>query len=159
MHGVYPGSFDPITKGHLDIIRRAAGLCQQLTIGIGRNSRKAGLFSEAERIGFIEEGLADLENVEVRVFSGLIVDFAHELGAEVLVRGLRNGGDFEFEMALAVTNRSLVHGIETLFLVASPEYAFVSSSLIKEIVRHGGDATRYVSAAVQAGLRQKLANS
>lgn len=158
MHGVYPGSFDPITNGHLDVIRRAAGLCSRLTIGIGRNSRKVGLFNEAERVAFIEEGLADLKNVEVRGFSGLIVDFAHELGANVLVRGLRNSADFEFEMALAVTNRSLLHGIETLFLVASPEYAFVSSSLIKEIVRHGGDATRYVSPTVQAALRQRLAD-
>ncbi len=155
MHALYPGSFDPVTRGHLDLIGRAAGMFGKLTVAIGRNSRKGGVFSEDERIALLEAACARWENVTIGSFTGLIVDHALKIGADVLVRGLRNCSDFEFEATMAVTNRAL-KGVETVFLTADPRYAYTSSTLVKEIVTHGGDASAYVPEDVHRALRAKL---
>lgn len=140
---LYAGSFDPVTNGHLDIVRRGAALFDELVVAVGNNPAKRYLFALAERVALVERAVGDLPNVVVRPFEGLLVAAAAEHDARVLLRGLRGGADFDVEMTYALANRDLT-GVETMFLVADPANVFVSSSIVKEIAKGGGDVARYV---------------
>ena len=142
---VYPGSFDPVTLGHLDVICRAAGLVDRLIIGVLKNTNKNALFSEEERVEMIRTLTKDLPNVEVDSFHGLTVDYAREKGARFLVRGLRAVTDFEYELQMAQTNHKIAPDIDTLFFTTSVEYAYVSSSIVKEVASYGGDIRGFVA--------------
>lgn len=135
---VYPGSFDPITNGHLDIISRSSRLFDTVYVAILVNSSKSPMFSLQERTDFITQATKDLPNVKVISFSGLLVDLLQQLGANVIVKGLRAVSDFEYEMQMALMNNKLSKDIETLFMMTSQEYSFLSSSLVKEVARHRG---------------------
>ncbi|WP_291122077.1 pantetheine-phosphate adenylyltransferase [Empedobacter sp. UBA7620] len=136
---VFPGSFDPITLGHLDIIERAVPLFDKIIVAIGTNSSKNYMFSLEQRIKFIEDSVATFENVEVMAYKGLTVDFCDEVNAQFILRGLRNPADFEFEKAIAHTNRAITnHNIETIFLLTSSGKAYISSSIVRDVMRNGG---------------------
>lgn len=135
---VYPGSFDPCTNGHLDIISRASKLFDRVTVAVLVNSSKSPLFSAEERVELIKRVTGHLSNVEVTCFSGLLVDFLNETGADFVLKGLRAVSDFEYEFQMALTNRKLSSNFETLFMPTSTEYMFLSSSVVKEIARYGG---------------------
>jgi pantetheine-phosphate adenylyltransferase len=150
---LYPGSFDPLTNGHLDILSRARRLADRVVVAILENDEKTPLFSVAERIEMIREIVGDDGSTPVRSFSGLLVDFAREVGATLIVRGLRAVSDYEYELQMALMNRRLNPGIETVFLMAKEEYSYVSSRLVKEVARLGGDLTGVVPESV----RQRLA--
>ncbi|MBP1607554.1 MAG: pantetheine-phosphate adenylyltransferase, partial [Acidobacteria bacterium] len=152
---IYPGSFDPLTNGHVDIITRGARLFDQIVVGLLNNPEKAPLFSVEEREGIIREVFADLGNVEVDVFHGLLVDYARRRRASVIVRGLRAISDFEYEMQMALMNRRLSPDIETVFMMPAETYTYVSSRLVKEIFSLGGDVSGLVPAVVESRLRQK----
>ena len=152
---IYPGSFDPLTNGHVDIITRGARLFDQIVVGLLNNPDKAPLFSVEEREGIIREVFADLGNVEVDVFHGLLVDYARRRRASVIVRGLRAISDFEYEMQMALMNRRLSPDIETVFMMPAETYTYVSSRLVKEIFSLGGDVSGLVPAVVESRLRQK----
>lgn len=138
--GVFPGSFDPITLGHYDIIERAAPLFDKLIIAIGQNSQKKYMFPLEKRMEFIKEATKHFPNVEVDHFEGLTVDYCLQKNAHFILRGLRNPGDFEFEKAIAHTNRTLTHKkLETIFLLTSSGKSFISSSIVREIITHGGE--------------------
>lgn len=134
-HAVYVGSFDPLTLGHLDIVRRAACVFQRVTLGIGINPDKASLFSPAERVGLCEAALAELTNVDVRTFDGLAVEFVRQCGSRILLRGVRTLTDIDAEFTMSLTNRVLDEQIESVFLMSGERYAHISSSLIKQIAR------------------------
>ena len=147
---IFPGSFDPVTLGHLDIIRRGVSLFDELIIAIGVNAEKKYMFSLEERMAFIAAAFGDEPKIRVLSYSGLTIDFCKEVEADFILRGLRNSGDFEFEKAIAHTNRKL-SGIETVFLLTSPENAHISSSIVRDVIRNGGDYTVLVPAAVKIG--------
>ena len=153
---VYPGSFDPVTNGHLDVIERAAELFQEVVVAVAVNSSKAPLFTNGERVEMLGEVCAHLGNVRAAAFSGLLVEFAAEQGASVVVKGLRAVSDFEYELQQALMNRILKSGIETVFFMTSPENLFLSSSMVKEIARLGGDVSPFVPAQVRARLEAKF---
>ncbi|AKP65572.1 phosphopantetheine adenylyltransferase [Levilactobacillus koreensis JCM 16448] len=153
---VFPGSFDPLTNGHLDLIARASRMFDQLVIAVGQNTSKQGVFSPAERVAFIEASVATLPNVSVQIESGLTVAFMREIHATVLVRGLRNSVDFEYEQGIAGMNRALDANIDTVCLMADPQYQFVSSSLLREVARFGGDLTKLVPPVVAHALTARL---
>ncbi|CAN5142037.1 pantetheine-phosphate adenylyltransferase [soil metagenome] len=158
VHVVCPGSFDPVTHGHLDVIRRASTTFDRVTVACMRNmSKRGGLFDLDERLAMLEEVTADLPNVELAVFKGLLVDFAHEHAIDVIIKGLRAVSDFEYELQMAQMNRS-IGGIETIFLSANPEHSFLSSSLVKEVARFGGDISDFVPAPVAKRLIDKYAS-
>ena len=144
---VFPGTFDPITNGHLDVIRRGAKLFDELIVAVGDNPEKPALLEKDRRARIAAEATADMPNVRVETYSGLTVDFAARVGPTVILRGIRNVADLQFEYQVALTNR-LVAGIETLFIVTATEHAFISSSLIRQIARMGGDVSAMVPAAV-----------
>lgn len=151
-----PGSYDPVTAGHVDVIRRAAALHDDVVVAVLHNPAKAGTFSVQERIDFIEGELSDCDNVRVEPFADmLLVDVCAELGAPVVVKGLRGGTDFSYELPMAHMNRHLT-GLETVFLPGDPRYGHVSSSLVKEVARFGGDVTGLVSDAVRDALVERL---
>ena len=154
---MYPGTFDPITRGHEDIVRRCARLFDHVVVAVASSPRKAPLFSLDERVALVEEVLAGLDNVTVTGYAGLTVEFAreHELGA--IVRGLRAVSDFEFEFQLATMNRHLAEDIETVFLTPTEQYNFVSSSLVREVAEHGGDVSKFVHPHVEACLQSVYA--
>lgn len=141
---IYPGSFDPVTLGHLDIIKRAAALADHLIVGVLNNSTKTPLFSVDERVNMIKEVTKDLSNVEVLSYSGLLVDFAREHDVQVIVRGLRAVTDFEYELALSQTNHVANPNVDTIFLNTSLQYAYLSSSIVKEMAMYGGDISKFV---------------
>jgi pantetheine-phosphate adenylyltransferase len=141
---VYPGSFDPATNGHLDIIKRSAKLVDKLIVGVLHNSSKNPLFSIEERVELLKTLTKDLDNVEVDSFSGLLVDFLKEKNAEIIVRGFRAVSDFEYELQIAQTNYSLDNNIETICLITRVEYSFLSASIVKEIAMYGGDISKMV---------------
>lgn len=145
---IFPGSFDPLTLGHYDIIKRGVTLFDELVIGIGINSDKRYMFSLEERKRFIEETFQDEPKIKVMTYEGLTVDFCKEISADFILRGLRNPADFEFEKAIAHTNRHLSE-IETVFLLTSSGKSYISSSIVREVIRHGGDYTKLVPAAVR----------
>lgn len=149
---LYPGTFDPITNGHIDIVQRAAKLFDQVIVAIASNSKKKPRFSLEERITLAEEVLSDCPNVTVKGFEILLVDFAKQENASVLMRGLRAVSDFEYEFQLASMNRNLAPEIESVFLMPADEYSFISSSLVKEVAALGGDVTKFVHPLVNDAL-------
>jgi len=151
---VFPGTFDPVTNGHLDVIQRGRGLFDELIVAVGDNPDKPALFTQAERADLIRRLLADLPNVRVATFTGLTVDYAASIGAAVILRGIRNISDLQFEFQIALTNRA-VAGVETVFIMTSTEFAFTSSSLIKQIAAMGGDVSALVPPAVVEAMRAK----
>jgi pantetheine-phosphate adenylyltransferase len=160
--GIYPGTFDPITNGHTDIIRRAAKLVDRLIIGVARNDGKGPLFATDERVEIVRDEIAHMddgaaERIEVRPFDTLLVHFAEAVGASVIVRGLRAVSDFEYEIQMANMNASLNPQIETLFLMASDRYQFIASRLVKEIGALGGDISHFVSPRVAQRLAERFA--
>jgi len=145
---IFPGSFDPITLGHYDIIKRGVKLFDEIIVAIGVNSNKKYMFSLKERQQFIERTFSDEPKVKVLTYSGLTVDFCKEIGVEFILRGLRNPADFEFEKAIAHTNRNLAP-IETIFLLTSAETSFIASSIVRDVIRNNGDFTKLVPSAVK----------
>jgi pantetheine-phosphate adenylyltransferase len=156
---VYPGSFDPITNGHLDVIERAAHLFDRVIVAVAHNPEKSPMFTLAERVALARGAVRNLQNVDVEEFDGLLVSYAREHGATVLVRGLRAVADFEFEFQMALMNRRLDATVETIFLMPKDEYTFISSRLVKEIAGLGGDVSAFVPPDVQRALKQKRAAS
>lgn len=154
---IYPGSFDPLTNGHLDVVRRAAKLFDRIVIAVAENESKQPLFTLAERVALVKKAVAHLPNVQTDSFNGLLVDYARQRKAKAIVRGLRAVSDFEFEFQLALMNRKLDENIETIFMMPKDTYTFLSSRIVKEIARLGGDVSAFVPANVQAALLQKLA--
>lgn len=156
---VCPGSYDPLTLGHLDVITRAAGMFDQLIVAVVNASvrKSRSLFDAEERIGFIERATAHLENVTVEPFSTLVVDFARERGAKAIVKGLRAISDFEYELEMNQLNRNLAPDVESIYLMASPQYSFLSSSGVKEIATFGGDVSDLVPEEVARRLQEALA--
>ncbi|AVJ55000.1 pantetheine-phosphate adenylyltransferase [Idiomarina sp. OT37-5b] len=155
---IYPGTFDPITNGHYDLIERAAKLFRHVVVGIAENPSKKPLFSLQERVILAQQVTETLDNVSVVGFSGLLVNFAKEQEATVLVRGLRAVSDFEYEFQLANMNRRLFPDLESVFLTPAEENSFISSTLVKEVALHGGDVTGFVDNRVADALKQKFAN-
>ena len=153
---IYPGSFDPPTNGHLDIVERSAQLFDRVVIGVGRNLAKKTLFSADERIQLMREACARYPNVEVRSFDGLQVDFARSCGARFIVRGIRALSDFEFEFEMANMNRTLASGIEMVYLMTAPEYLFISASRVKELAAFGAPIDRFVPPNVAKRLKAHL---
>jgi pantetheine-phosphate adenylyltransferase len=153
---IYPGSFDPITNGHLDVIARGARLADRLIVAILRNESKQALFSLAERVSMLEQVLGGYENVEVDSFDGLLVDYAARRGATVILRGIRAISDYEYELQMALMNRRLHSEIETVFLMAGEAYSFISSRLVKEVIRLGGNISGLVPPAVETRLKERF---
>jgi len=155
---IVPGTFDPVTSGHLDVIERAATLFDELIVGVAFSKAKNGgpLFPVGERVAFIEQATAHLPNVSVQAFDTLLIDFAHEVGASVAVKGLRAMTDFEREFQMAALNWRLDSKIETMFIMAIPEYMYLSSSAVKEIARHGGAVRGLVPDVVCEALERKV---
>jgi pantetheine-phosphate adenylyltransferase len=156
---VYPGTFDPITNGHIDLVSRASPLFDRVIVAIADSSTKGPSFSLDERIALARIALKGLPNVEVCGFSALLADFVEEIGAGVILRGLRAVSDFEYEFQLASMNRHLIPAAETLFLTPAEQYSFISSSLVREIARLGGDVSGFVHPAVQQALRTRYLES
>ncbi|MBI3997823.1 MAG: pantetheine-phosphate adenylyltransferase [Armatimonadetes bacterium] len=155
---VYPGSFDPVHSGHINVIRRAARLFDRVIVAVAENVEKGrGIFTVAERVAMLSEVVGDLPTVEVSAYSGLTVDFALARGATCLIKGLRAVGDFDFELKQSAMNRRLAPSLDTLLLIADPEYAFVSSSLIREVASLGGSVDSIVPALVAERIRAKFA--
>ena len=152
---VYPGTFDPITNGHSDIIARAALLFDKVVVAVAANPGKSPVFPLEDRVNLAHEVLSHLENVEVREFDSLLVEFARECGAGVILRGLRAVSDFEYEFQLAGMNRRLAPDVETMFLTPAEQFAYISSSLVREISALGGDVKEFVHPAVMAALSKK----
>jgi pantetheine-phosphate adenylyltransferase len=160
---VYPGSFDPITRGHIEVVERALRLCETVIVAVGKHPTKPGFFPVDERCALISASLAHLQRAtngapraRAGRFEGLVVNYCKAEGAGAIIRGLRPHGDFEPEFQMALANRDLAPDIETVFLIPRPEFQFVSSSLIREIAHHGGDFDRYVTAPVAAAIRERL---
>jgi pantetheine-phosphate adenylyltransferase len=153
---VYPGSFDPLTNGHLDIIRRASRLFDRVLVAVLENEGKAPVFSVTERQELIARCTRDIAGVEVHSFSGLLVDFMRRVDAQVVVRGIRAVSDYEYELQMALMNRELHDDAETIFMIPAVEYTYVSSRLVKEVFRLGGDVARLVPAPVLDALRERL---
>lgn len=141
---IYPGTFDPITMGHLDVIKRASRLCGKLIVGVLNNTGKIPVFSVDERIGMIKGSIEGTHNIEVEGFEGLLVDYVRQMKADVIVRGVRSFSDFEHEFQMASLNRTLASEIETVFIMAAADYSFVSSTIVKEIAAFGGDLSKLV---------------
>ena len=161
--GIYPGTFDPITNGHADIIRRAIRIVDRLVVGVARNDGKGPLFATDERVEIVRDEVAHLENgdaerIEVRAFDSLLVNFAQSVGATVVIRGLRAVSDFEYEFQMAGMNARLNPDIETVFLMASDRFQFISSRFVKEIGALGGDVSHFVSPRVAVRLLERFAN-
>ncbi|MDD3217900.1 MAG: pantetheine-phosphate adenylyltransferase [Lachnospiraceae bacterium] len=153
---VYPGSFDPVTYGHLDVIERASKLFDTIIVGVLNNYKKSPLFSVEERVNILEEVTKDIPNVKIQPFTGLSVNFAKECNAKVIVRGLRAITDFEYELQMAQTNRVLAHDIDTMFLTTSLEYAYLSSTTVKEVALFGGNIEKFVPPVVATEINNKM---
>jgi pantetheine-phosphate adenylyltransferase len=156
VRAVYPGSFDPITNGHLDLIERSLRIFDQLVVAVVTNPAKTGLFTDAERVEMIREATRDLGHIEIAVFEGLLVDFVARMGARAIVRGLRAVSDFEYEFQMALMNRKLREEVETVFLMPHEAYSYISSRLIKEVAGYGGSVTGLVPPGVVARLAGKF---
>lgn len=151
-----PGSFDPPTNGHVDVIRRAAALFDTVLVSVVENPSKSPMFTTSERIDLFRSSLPDVANLSYDVFEGLLVDHALDRGVDVIVKGLRTAGDFEYELQMAQMNASIRH-VETLFIPTSPQWSFLSSTLVREVARLGGSVEELVPAPVAAALKEKLA--
>ncbi len=156
---IYPGSFDPLTNGHLDIVQRAAKLFDTVIVAVADNEGKKPLFTLQERIALVQESIGSLPNVKVDSFNGLLVDYVESRGGQAVIRGLRAISDFEFEFQLALMNRKLNERVETIFMMPKETYTFLSSRIIKEIARLHGDVRSFVPAHVEAALKTKLAKA
>ena len=154
---VFPGSFDPVTYGHLDIIERASKICNKLVIGVLMNSKKTPLFSIDERVNMIREVTKNIPNVVVDSFDGLLIDYAKSINAEAIVRGLRAVTDFEYELQIAQTNRVQCPDIDTVFLTTALEYSYLSSTIVKEFASYGSDISKFVPDYVAEKVKNKLA--
>ena len=152
---IYPGSFDPVTLGHVDIIKRSANLAEHLIVGVLNNSTKTPLFSVDERVNMLKEVTKDISNVEILSFSGLLVDFAQEHHVQVIIRGLRAVTDFEYELAMSQTNRVANPNIDTIFLNTSLKYAYLSSSMVKEMAMYGGNISKFVPEQIISRVYEK----
>ena len=152
---LYAGSFDPITKGHEDLIMRSLAFVDRLIVAVARNVNKAPMFTEEERVALIKAAVADESRIEVRAFDGLLVDFAKNVNARLLIRGLRAVSDFEYEYQMALMNRHLSPGLETVFMVPSLDTTYISASMVREVARFGGDVSGLVHPAVAKALRAK----
>lgn len=155
---VYPGSFDPVTYGHIDVIKRAASIFDHLTVAVLNNKVKSPLFLVDERVKMLEEVCADIPNVEIDSFSGLLVDYAKVSNADVIIRGLRAITDFEYELQMAQTNRKIAPSVDTVFLTTSLEYAYLSSTTVKEVASFGRDISQFVPECVAARVYEKYKN-
>ena len=153
---IYPGSFDPLTNGHLDIVQRAAKLFDTVIVAVAHNEEKKPLFTLSERVAMVQKSIGHLPNVRVDSFSGLLVNYVEQAGGQAVIRGLRAISDFEFEFQLALMNRKLNERIETIFMMPKETYTFLSSRITKEIARLGGDIHAFVPAHVEAALKKKL---
>jgi pantetheine-phosphate adenylyltransferase len=153
---VYPGSFDPVTNGHIDLIERSAAVFDRLIVAILRNADKTPLFSVEERVEMMEEATRHLDNVTVTSFAGLLVDFADQIGANVIVRGIRYISDYEYELQMALMNRRLSDKVETVFMMPAEAYSFLSSKLVKEIAQFGGSVEGFVPPVVEKRLCSKF---
>jgi pantetheine-phosphate adenylyltransferase len=153
---IYPGSFDPVTNGHLDVIERARKLFDEVIVAVAYNEQKQPLFSLEERLELLQATIAEQDGVQFAPMPGLLVDFAVQRNATAVVRGLRAVSDFEFEFQMALMNRKLEARVETIFLMPKEEYTYLSSRIVKEIARLGGDVAKFVPAAVADALRKKL---
>ena len=156
---LYPGTFDPVTLGHLDLIRRGVRLFGSLVVAVARNDSKTPLFTVDERVAMLQEEVADLDGVTVETFRGLVVDYCRERSIPVILRGLRTISDFEYEYQMALTNRALNEDVETVFVMPSERFSYVSSRLIKEVYASGGDLERFLSPRVHQRLIQRLERS
>lgn len=154
---IYPGTFDPLTNGHSDLVQRAALLFDQVIVAVAANPSKQPLFTLAERVQLAEQCFANIANVTVVGFSGLLADFAKQNQAQVLLRGVRAVADFEYEFQLASMNRQLNPALDSLFMTPSEKNTFISSTLVKEVARHGGDVSRFVASHVEQALKLKFA--
>ncbi len=153
---VYPGTFDPVTYGHIDIIKRAAKIYDKVIVAVAHNEDKLPLFSVAERVSMLKDSIRPLKNVVVDDFDGLVVDYARSKGSRVMIRGLRMISDFESEFQMALTNRKLSGDIETIFMMPNESYSYISSKLMKEAARLGADVKNFIPKKVQALLKDKL---
>ena len=156
LRAIYPGSFDPVTNGHIDIITRAAGIADELIVGVLQNKAKTPLFSVEERVIILREVTKNLKNVKIIPFEGLLIDFAKQMDAKVIIRGLRAITDFEYELQMSQTNRKLNGDIETLFLTTSLEYSYLSSTTVKEVASFGGDISQFVPKFVADKVTEKI---
>lgn len=156
LRAIYPGSFDPVTYGHLDIIKRSYKIVDELVVGVLNNNAKMPLFSVEERAKMLEEVTKDLKNIKIVPFNGLLVDFARQQNAEVIIRGLRAITDFEYELQMSQTNHKLEPRVETMFLTTSIEYSYLSSTTVKEIAVFGGDVSQFVPETVEVELLKKM---
>ena len=156
LRAIYPGSFDPVTYGHLDIIRRSRSLADELIVGVLNNKAKTPLFSVEERVKMLKEVTKDLDNIRIVPFDGLLVEFASRMNAGLVIRGLRAITDFEYELQMSQTNQKLDPNIETMFLTTSIEYSYLSSTTVREIAAFGGDLTQFVPEAVALELEKKM---
>lgn len=153
---VYPGSFDPVTLGHLDIIRRVSKLFPQVRVAVLDNPEKHPVFSVAQRMEMLSKACANMDNIQIDSFSGLLVDYMHRTGARIVIRGLRAVTDFEAEFQMAQVNRQISEEVETLFLMTSPDYAYISSSAVKQVASFGGDVATMVPACILPDIRKKF---
>jgi pantetheine-phosphate adenylyltransferase len=153
---IYPGSFDPVTNGHLDVVERARKLFDEVIVAVADNDEKSPLFTLQERLDLLQQTLGKIDNVRIAHFTGLLVDFAREQEASAVIRGLRAISDFEFEFQMALMNRKLEAAVETIFLMPKEEYTYLSSRIVKEIARLGGDVSKFVAAPVAKALAAKL---
>ncbi len=155
LRAIYPGSFDPVTFGHLDIINRSAQLVDELIVGVLNNNTKMPLFSVDERVKMLKEVVCDIPNVRVKPFSGLLVDFARQEDARMVIRGLRAITDFEYELQMSQMNRKLEDSVETIFLTTNLQYSYLSSSTVKEVAAFGGDISQFVPEVVADQMHEK----
>ncbi|MBI4706469.1 MAG: pantetheine-phosphate adenylyltransferase [Candidatus Omnitrophica bacterium] len=153
---IYPGTFDPVTYGHIDIIKRAQEVFSEVIIGVAHNPHKKPLFDVNERVGLLKKATRDFKSVEVCDFNGLVVDFARKRKAKVIIRGLRMLSDFEYEFQMALTNRKIAPDIETIFMMPQESYSYLSSKLLKEVASMGADISSFVPDFVESSLKNKL---
>ncbi len=158
LRGIYPGTFDPVTKGHLDIIERSSKMVDELIVGVLRNNAKTPLFFVEERVRMLCEVTKHIKGVKVVAFEGLLADFLDQMSASVVIRGLRAVTDFEYELQIAQTNRKLNPKTETIFLATSLEYSYLSSSVVREVAAFGGDIDQFVPPIVAKAIKEKMAN-
>ena len=153
---IYPGSFDPVTLGHLDVIKRSAEMFDEVIIGVLNNTSKTPLFSVKERVNMLSEVVSDIPNVRVESFGGLLIDFARQNGVKTIIRGLRAVTDFEYELQMAQTNHAMCHNIDTIFLTTDLKYAYLSSSIVKEVASFDGNIDMFVPEPIVPLVRKKL---